>query len=307
MNGAWCIWLLGLLFLLLPLSGLSAPWPGVEDARGNVLQLKTPARRIVSLSPHLTELLFSAGAGGRIVGAVAYSDYPPAARRIPRVGDAFRLDLERILALEPDLVVAWRSGIKTADLERFSALGIPLYVVDSTSLDGIAAELLDLGQLAGTAPSARQAASRYREKFAALTGRYGGREKVTVFYQLWDHPLMTVSGRHVIGEVIRRCGGRNPFAGLTPLAPTVAMEAVLAADPQVMIAAEATGTADVFSLWRGQRALRAVRANRLYTLPGDWISRPSLRILQGMERICAILEEVRQGLGDGKTATTPAR
>ncbi len=305
MSGAWRMPLLGLLFLLLPLGGQSAPRPGVVDARGNVLQLEGPARRIVSLAPHLTELLFSAGAGERVVGAVAYSDYPPAARRIPRVGDAFRLDLERILALEPDLLVAWRSGIKDADLERFNALGIPLYVADSTGLDGIAAELLDLGRLAGTEQRARQAAIRYRERLRSLTARYGGREKVAVFYQVWDRPLMTVSGRHVIGEVIRRCGGRNPFAGLTPLTPSVAMESVLAADPQVMIAAE-SGGADVFSLWRGQNALQAVRAGRLYTLPGDWISRPSLRILQGMERICAILEEVRQAQGDGATATTPA-
>ncbi len=176
-------------------------------------------------------------------------------------------------------------------------------MADSTSLDGIATELLELGRLAGTAQIARQAASHYRERLAALSARYGGREKVTVFYQIWDHPLMTVSGRHIIGEVIRRCGGRNPFAGLTALTPTVAMEAVLAADPQLMIAAEAGGAADVFSLWRGQPALQAVRADRLYTLPGDWISRPSLRILQGMARICAILDEVRQAQGD--TATVP--
>lgn len=289
-----------LLFLLLPPGGLSAPRPGVVDASGNVLRLEDAAQRIVSLAPHLTELLFSAGVGDRIVGAVTYSDYPPEAQRIPRVGDAFRLDLERILALEPDLVVAWRSNIKDADLERFAALAIPVYVADSTGLDGIAAELLDLGRLAGTEQSARRAAIRYRERLRALTARYGGREKVTVFYQVWERPLMTVSGRHVIGEVIRRCGGRNPFAGLMPLAPTIDREAVLAADPQVMIAAE-TGGGDVFSLWRGQSALQAVHAGRLYTLPGDWISRPSLRILQGMERICGILEEVRKAAGDGST------
>lgn len=277
-------WVLGLVLCLL--------W-SVTAGAGLAPQLERPARRIVSLAPHLTELLFSAGAGDALVGVVAYSDYPPAARRIPRVGDAFRLDLERLLELEPDLVVAWRSGLKEADRERFAALGIPLYIADSTRLEGIADELLALGRLAGTEAVARQAARRYREKLRALTARYSGDKKVVTFYQIWDRPLMTVSDRHVIGEVISRCGGQNPFGGLSPLTPTVAVEAVLAADPEVMIAA--AGKGDAFAIWRNYEGLRAVRAGRLYTVPGDWISRPSLRILLGMERVCAFLDKARRG------------
>ncbi|HHH35257.1 MAG TPA: cobalamin-binding protein [Gammaproteobacteria bacterium] len=260
--------------------------------------LPVPAQRIVSLAPHLTELLFSAGAGERIVGTVAYSDYPPEARRIPRVGDAFHLDLERILALRPDLVVAWRSGIRDEDLQRLRTLGFPVYVADSTRLAGIASELEDLGRLAGTGKQARAAARDYLDRLRALTARYQGRAPVTVFYQVWDRPLMTVSDRHVIGQVIRRCGGRNPFGDLAELTPTVDPEALVAADPQVMIAA--AGGGDPFARWRDMPVLRAVRAGHLFTVPGDWISRPSLRLLQGMARVCAILDEVRDARDEGE-------
>ncbi len=284
--------LLGCLLGLLAGLVQAAPFQ-VQDARGQAVMLERPAQRIVSLAPHLTELLFSAGAGARIVGAVAFSDYPAAARRIPRVGDAFRLDLERILALAPDLVVAWKSGIKAADLERLAAAGIPVYVAASADLASIAGELEDLGRLAGQAEEAARAASRYRERLAELTATFGGRSPVTVFYQVWDRPLMTVSDRHVIGEVLRRCGGRNPFGTLQAPTPTIDAEALLAADPQVMLTAAAGDGVDPWRRWRDQTALQAVRAGRLHVIPGDWISRPALRILKGMERICRLLDAAR--------------
>ncbi len=290
---------------------LAAPYAwgrvSVVDARGQAVRLEAPAARIVSLAPHVTEMLFEIGAGAAVVGVSAFSDHPPEARRLPQVGDAFRVDLERLLILRPQLVVAWRSGFKPADLERLEEAGIAVYVAASDTLARIAAELEDLGRLTGHESRAREAAGRFRTRLRDLTRRYGDKTPVPVFYQLWDRPLMTVNGRHVIGELLRRCGGDNPFSRLEQATPTIDVEVLLRADPWVFITAKPPA-GDPFARWRELPHLRAVRLGRLYTVPADWVSRPGPRILQGMSRICEILEEVRQGMrGGSRPADVPSR
>lgn len=293
----WCRQLvLGIGSALLWSAAAVAGGIAVIDDRGVELTLKGPATRVVSLAPHLTELLFDAGAGNRAVGAVSYSDFPPAARELPRVGDASRIDIERIVELAPDLIVAWKSGNAADDVARLERLGLKVYVAESASLAHIPAQVETLGRLAGTPQAARQAAKRYRQRLEALRLRYAERAEVTVFYQIWDRPMMTVNGSHFINDAILLCGGRNPFANLDAIAPTVSREAVIAADPMAIVANEAGGGGGgVLEGWRRWSMVRAVRAGNLFTIPSNLIARPTLRILEGVERLCEVLEEARQG------------
>ena len=263
---------------------------------GQTLVLDAPAQRIVSLAPSLTELAYAAGAGERLVGAVVYSDYPAPARRLPAVGNANRIDLEAVLALQPDVVLAWGSGNPPAQLARFRQLGIPVFIAEPHSLDDIALLLERIGVLAGTRARADQAAREFRTRRDALRAQYSDRPVVRVFYEVWHRPLMTVNGEHTISAVIRLCGGRNVFADLPQLSGQVTLEAVLAADPEAIVAGGGTDAARPGWLGHWQRwpRLRAVRNAHIFHIPPDLIHRHSPRILDGAERMCELLEQVRQ-------------
>lgn len=285
-----CLWLA----LLLPACVVTAE-VRVEDMTGQAVVLAAPAQRIVSLAPSLTELVYGAGAGERLVGAVAYSDYPAAARRLPAVGNASKLDLEAILALQPDLVLAWDSGNPSAQLARLQALGIPVFIAAPRRLDDIALLLERIGALAGTRARAEQAARAFRARHAALREQYSERPAVRVFYEVWHRPLMTVNGDHTINAVIRLCGGRNVFADLSQLSGQVALEAVLAAEPEAIVAGGMDDTRpEWLDHWRQWPQLRAVRNGHLYYIPADLIHRHSPRLLDGAQRMCELLERVRQ-------------
>lgn len=282
--------------LALWLAAASAPALALQviDDRGVRIDLAGPARRIVTLAPHLTELLFAAGAGERIVGSVAFSDFPDAARRLPRVGDARALDLERIVALKPDLVMAWLGGSAQPQLDVLAALGLPVYYHEPRNLDAIAHTLKRFGELAGTSELANPAAARYRARLDSLRERHRGRAEVSVFHQVWDQPLMTIGGSHPISELLALCGGRNIFAAQRALAPQVAMEAVLEADPEVIGGAGVGGPAEAgLGDWLAWPQLRAVGRGNLYVVPPDLISQYVPRVLDGAERVCAALDEAR--------------
>ncbi len=270
----------------------------VRDDTGAELRLAKPAQRIVSLAPHVTEMLYAAGAGERIVGTVEYSDYPPAAKALPRVGGYSRVDLEAVLALKPDLVVGWESGNAAASLTKLRALGLPVYVNQPNRMLDVAHSIEQLGRLAGTAAVADAAAARFRERHAQYTTRYSGRPKIRVFYQIWKQPLMTINGKQIISDAISLCGGENVFAELPVLAPTVSVEAVLAANPEVIVAS-GMGEArpEWVDDWRRWPALGAVARDNLYFIPPDLIQRHTPRVLDGAERLCGFLETARAKLG----------
>lgn len=267
----------------------------IDDDTGHTLRLPGPAARIVSLAPHVTELLYAAGAGAHVVGAVEYSDYPEAARKLPRVGGYSNIDLEAVAALKPDLVIAWQSGNRSAHLDRLAALGIPVFVNEPRNLGDVARTLETFGRLAGTEATAHAAAERFRAHRATLAARYGHRPPVTVFYQIWERPLMTINDHHLISDVIRLCGGRNVFGDLAQLAPAISVEGVLAADPEVIVAS-GMGEArpDWLDRWKRWPRLAATAANNLYFIPPELIQRHSPRILEGADRLCAFLEEARE-------------
>jgi iron complex transport system substrate-binding protein len=211
--------------------------------------------------------------------------------------------MERLAALRPDLVVAWQSSLTESTRSRLVALGIPFYISEPHALADIAADISDLGRLAGTQRTADAAAASFTDGLDSLRRRYAGAAPVTVFYQIWDEPVMTVNGEHFISRLLALCGGRNVFADLKPLSESVSPEAVIAADPQVMVAGAGEGVRrDVFARWREWKTVDAVRLGNLFTVPADLINRPTPRLLQGGKRICRDLDTARRRVDKAGTA-----
>jgi iron complex transport system substrate-binding protein len=264
------------------------------DDRGKRVALAAPAQRIVALAPSLTELAFAAGAGGRLVGVARYSDFPPAARGIAEVGDAARVDFERIAALKPDLILAWKSGNSAADVGRLESLGYPAFVSEPARLADIPRVLNAIGALAGTGPAAGRAAAEFEREIDALRGRHAGARKVRVFYVIWHRPLLTVSGAHSISDVIALCGGENVFADVSQLTPSVTLEAVIAARPEVILGgASADGEQEFAARWRAASVAPLRDLPVRYVSP-DLIQRQTPRIVEGAKAVCSALDEVRR-------------
>lgn len=280
-----------LAFMLVPAAQAAASVT-VRDDLGHEITLPQPARRIVSLAPHVTELLYAAGAGAQLVGASNYSDYPAAATQLPSVGSFAALDLERVLSLKPDLVVGWHSGNKPSQLARLREFGIPVYESQPADFGMIADALEKLAHLAGTDAAGQTAAADFRARWQALQTRYQGRAPVSVFYQIWSQPLMTLNGKHMVSSVLRLCGGRNVFADLPQLAPTVDVESVLAADPQVILS-PSDAKDQPLQRWRQFTGLRAVRTGQLYTVNADWLNRAGPRVLDAATQVCGLLDQAR--------------
>ncbi|MFP4147348.1 MAG: cobalamin-binding protein [Halorhodospira sp.] len=267
----------------------------VEDDAGYEVCLEAPAERIVALSPGAAELLFAAGAGERVVAAVSHADYPEAAEELPRVGTYDRLDVESILAEDPDLVVGWTSGNAGSQLERIEALGLPLYRSDPKVLEEIATSLERLGTLAGTEDKADAEAARFRDARDELEAEYADRDPVRVFYQIWPDPLMTINDEQIISESIRICGGENVFGDLDSLTPRLDTESILEADPEAIVAG-GMGEADDSWLeeWRRYDALEATARDNLFFVEPSTIQRPTPRILEGTRVLCDKLEQARR-------------
>lgn len=286
--------------LLVAAEGACAAQRGIEvaDDTGRIVRLKAPARRIVSLAPHLTELLFAAGAGDAIAGTVEWSDHPPAAKRLPRVGDSAQLDLERVVASKPDLIVVWQSGNSAQQLARLATLGVPIYANDAQRLADIASTLRRLGRLAGTETQAEQRTAAFERALDELRTHYAGRRELRVFYQIWHRPLLTINARHMISEALALCGARNVFAQLRPLTPAIGEDAVVAADPDAIV----TGSVDPqgpdnLDTWRRLPALRAVRLGNLIVTNPDTLHRQSERVIDGVRELCEKLDAARGRMG----------
>jgi iron complex transport system substrate-binding protein len=284
---------LSCLSLALALSGTRADAAiSVKDDDGQTVTLQQPAQRVISLAPHVTELLFAAGGGSQIVGAVSYSDFPEEAKRLPLVGSNSQLDLERIIALKPDLVVVWRHGNSERQIEMVRRLGIPMFHSEPTKLDDIPENVAKLGRLMGTDAVAGPVAARLREQLADLRKRYANRPPVRSFYQVWDRPLYTLSGRHIVSDALRLCGGENIFAALTVTAPVVTVEAVLKENPEAIFATAEKNYGGV-NLWREYGTLTAVRNDNLFTIDGHLLNRAGPRMIAGAAQLCEKLELAR--------------
>jgi len=286
-------------FLLCPTESLateSLAIKVIDDANRPVV-LQQPAQKIISLSPHITELIYSAGAGEKIVGVDAYSDYPETTKSIARIGDANHLDMEKILSLQPDLIVAWGSGQShNKFIEQLIDLNLNVYISSPENPEAIAHTVENLGMLAGTYDYAKQQSQNFRDELIDIVNEYSERPTVTVFYEIWNQPLFTINGQHVMSKVIEICGGQNVFADLPILSPEVSIESVISANPDVIIAS-GTGEGDQRPPWLDDwlqwPTIKAARNNHLYHIPPDLIHRQTFRILQGARILCEQLQSAR--------------
>lgn len=280
--------------LLAAAAGAQAAVTVVDDA-GRRVTVQQPARRVISMAPHATELLFAAGGGARVVGAMNYSDYPEAAKTIPLVGSNSVIDMERVLALRPDLIVVWHSGNTARQIAQLEALGVPVFHSEPRRLAQVAGNIERLGQLLGTGAAARDAAAALRARLAGLERRYARRSPVTVFYQIWDQPLYTLNDAQIASDAIRLCGGRNVFGKLKAVAPEVGIEAVLAADPEAIMAGKRYDPANPgLKLWAPFKNMTAVKRGNLLSVDGELLTRPGPRVVDGAAALCEALEGVRQ-------------
>lgn len=274
----------------------------VIDDEGHSVDLPQAAQRIISLAPSMTELLFSLDAGDDIVGVMNFSDFPPAALDIPVVGRFDMLDMEGIVALQPDLIVAWRTGNPRSSIQRLKDLGFSVYIAEPDSLFSIAGHLTRLGKLTGQDAQAARLRTEFEQQLAGLQQDYSSRSQVSVFYQVWHSPIISVGGRELINDMISLCGGRNIFAEL-PVGPKVNLEDVLLRDPQVIIASGSHVTRSAADTetpspawlddWQQWPQMRASADGHLYAIEPDLVQRHSMRALQGAAQMCEHIDKAR--------------
>jgi iron complex transport system substrate-binding protein len=278
-------------------------WPAeivLDQADTAPLSLSAPAERIITLAPNLAELAYAAGAGNRLIATVEYSDFPEAAANLPRIGDAFRLDSERIVTLKPDLVIAWASGNPQAAIDQLRSLGLPVWSVEIREPEQIADTLEALGRAAGQEVKAQQAAANIRSRLTALAGDYRDAPVRSYFYQVGERPLFTINDDHLISKGLRLCGGVNVFAGEPGLAFQVGHESVIVADPDVLFAPDLENGESPLSAWFEWPSMKAVRQGSMFLLPADAVSRASPRFLDALELACKLLHDSPERGADGQ-------
>jgi iron complex transport system substrate-binding protein len=287
------LFLFSILFLFLACVMPIQAWAQVtiKDDAGHVVHLKTPAKRIITLAPFLTELVYAAGAGDKLAAVSSYSDFPPEAKTKPVIGDASAIDMERLITLKPDLVIAWKSGGHPADTERLSQYGIPVWVVEAASLKDIPRLLRSIGLLADTQEKAEAAAKNFDQKLLTLRQRYASNAPQKVFFEIWHSPLITVSGKHFISEAMEVCNGKNIFPDVSTLVPTVGMESIYAANPQVIFSStSALDSRDAMEPWRSHTKLQAVKNKHIFALDPNLIQRQTPRLIEGIQIMCSYLQ-----------------
>jgi len=264
------------------------------DDTGDRICLTAPATRIATLSPGATELAWAAGAGNQVVAVVAYSDYPPAAKEVTSVGSHTRMDMERLLELQPDLVIGWVTGNPTEQLATLKELGIPVFSIEPRSFEAVSHTIERLSVLAGTEANGFAEAERFRQGIAGLRAQFEEADPVPVFYQVWDEPLMTVNRDHLIGEMIELCGGDNVFGHLERLVPRISAEAVIAANPEAILAGGmGEENRHWLTRWQSFPSLTATERDNLFFIPPSLVQRPTPRMLEGTRLFCEKLEVAR--------------
>ncbi len=257
--------------------------------------------RIVTLAPNLAELVFAAGAGDALAGVSAYSDYPPAVRGLPLVGDAFMVDQEQLALLQPDLLLAWQSGTPSHVIDELRGLGYQVEVLETRSLDDVAGSLRRIGELTGHGNSAEAAASAYTRALQDIERKYSGLDNLRVFYQVSARPLYTINGDHFVSELIELCGGSNVFADLDELAPAIDVEAVVSRDPEVMLASTDAGM-NAFAEWMRWPQIAANRYDNHFLMPADEIGRATPRLVRAARAVCDALIVARERRASAQAA-----
>ena len=271
----------------------------VRDDEGSLVQLDESAERIISLAPSLTELLYAAGAGSKLVGVVEYSDYPEAAKALPIIGRYDMLDMEKILQLQPDLVVAWQTGNPRAAVNRLRELGLTVYIAEPKRLESIPSHILRLATLAGTETLAAKVIEEFDTNLATLSEKYRTKTPVRTFYQVWDRPLISAGGNELINDIIELCGGVNIFVDIELVAPKVSVESVLIRNPQaVVVSGMDIERPEWLDEWLKWEQLSAVSTNSLFFVPPELLQRHTPRALIGAQRMCEQIDMTREKSGN---------
>jgi iron complex transport system substrate-binding protein len=268
----------------------------IVDDGGHDVVLAHTAHRIVALAPHLTELVYAAGAGDELVAVGRFSDYPPEARSKPVVSDAFAVDYEALTRLKPDLILVWGSGTPERTKTKLRSLGLPVYEIEIRDVAGLADTLRSIGRLAGTDGVAQARAQAITSDWAALKASYAGRRPVRVFFQLWDAPLMTLNGQHLISSAISACGGTNVFAELPTLTATVSWEVAVQRDPELVMTAGSSSEPAKPGRWGSFKQVSATKHGEFGRIEGDLIARSGPRFVDGARELCVAIDRARQGL-----------
>lgn len=275
---------LALACLCASLCACSRPAPDIDNA--------APAERVVTLAPNLAEMMFAVGAGERLVGVSAWSDYPREVLELPQIGDAFTVDQEQLALLRPDLLLVWESGMPAHTVDNLRKLGYRVASMRTRSLDDIPAAMIRIGELTGHESGARAAAQHFVDQLDRLRAQYEDAEPIRVFFQVSARPLYTVNREHFISEIIAICGGRNVFDDLDELAPTVSVEAVLERDPAVLLAGTNAGD-DAFAQWDRWPGLAANQFGNRFLVPDEIILRATPRLAAAAHSVCTALDQAR--------------
>jgi iron complex transport system substrate-binding protein len=265
----------------------------VVDDGAHTVRLTTAAQRVVSLAPHITELLYAAGAGHTVVGISAWSDYPAEAKKLPIIADGSRLDLERIIDLQPDLIIAWKSGSNARQIKRLKKLGLTIFESEPRSFDDIATSIEQFAKLTGSSDSST-AAKTFRENHERLKQRYVGKKTISIFYQIWPSPLMTLNDKHLVAEIFQLCGAVNVFGKLAPLTPSVSAEAVAKANPDAILMTDSESSG--LDRWRALPTLKATRFDNLFSIDGTLVNRAGPRVIEGATQLCEKIDTARDHL-----------
>jgi len=272
---------------------LSAEAFVINDDEGRSVTFTKPAKRIISLSPHATELLFAAGATDQIIATVSFSDYPEQAKRIPRIGGHQKIDIETIIKLNPDIIIAWKSGSQDGQIAKLKELGFKIYYSEPRRFKDIANNIINLGKMLGTTVHATETANKFLKKLNDLKIKYKDRSIVSVFYQVWNEPLITINKDHIITSIIEFCGGRNIYADVASRAPRIGIESILSANPDAIIIGVSETKTNWNKQWYKWQGLDAVKNNHVFVVNADYMVRQGVRVLKGIETVCDDLNLVR--------------
>jgi iron complex transport system substrate-binding protein len=280
----WGMTILINLSMLLSYSAFNQAWSNSQMA----------PQRIISLAPHITEMLFSAGAGDKVVGVVAYSDFPKAALDIDSIGSYQAINIEKIILLNPDLIIAWKSGNRLKDIEKLEQLGFKVVYSEPYKLTDIPKEVRAFGEQLGTQVTANAVADALENKLQSLIQTYQTKPKVSAYYQIWNAPLMTINGEQSISQAMSICGAENIFADLPLLAAEVSIESVIQQNPDaILLGGQKQMQQGWLKAWQKWQTISAVKNQQIYLLKADNFQRPTARLIESIEGLCQKIDQVR--------------
>ena len=286
---------LATLFCPLLLAQFAVASPVIINNNGTILSFNEPANTIVTLSPHASELVYSAGAGAKIIATVEHSDFPEQAKRIPRIGNAYSINIEKIINLNPDIIIAWSGGNNLKEIAKLQELGLKIYFSDIKSFQNISEDIINIGLIAGSEKISRMNAEKFNQSINTLRTRFSNKNKVRVFYQLWHDPLMTINKTHFIHQSIALCGGINVFANSPVQVSQVNIESVIHARPDILVAAikESPGEPLIAFNWTEKIPPSLSFSSEFFTLDPDLLHRPTVRLARGTALLCETLSKHR--------------